>query len=100
MIVKAAPKLYEFRGLSIVVLSTELRLRIVVKEKPRMSHQREIRMHLVSRAMKALQSLPTIDDMAAVLELIELVGYPAREVTKDAIVTAAKPQRDQRSESQ
>ena len=41
-----------------------------------MSHQREIRMHLVSRAMKALQSLPTIDEMAAVLELIELVCYP------------------------
>ena len=42
-----------------------------------MSHDREIKMHLVSRAMKALQSLPTIDDMAAVLELIELVCYPS-----------------------
>lgn len=42
-----------------------------------MSYERDTRMHLVSRAMKALQSLPTIDDMAAVLELIELVCYPA-----------------------
>lgn len=41
------------------------------------SGQREVRMHLVSRAMKALQSLPTIDDMATVLELVELVCYPA-----------------------
>ena len=42
-----------------------------------MSSEREVKMHLISRAMKALQSLPTIDDMAAVLELIELVCYPA-----------------------
>ena len=52
-----------------------------------MSHEREIRMHLVSRAMKALRSLPTIDEMAAVLELVELVCYPTD-------VKKAEPQPD------